>query len=180
MYKRQHQLYVKTLQLNHQLANEINDLQDKNNHLQNSLKRFQQSQATKKLLHPTFVDQGKYYRQRWEDYIHLSLNDYNTKFLGGIKNIKITLSNQTDFQIDRASVKVSYYRANGDLFKTENIAFQKIPSQKTQTITAPDSKRGMSVKIQFLKIRSREMNFCWDKNKKIAAGEEDPYRCKKK
>lgn len=177
MYRRQHQLYVEKTQLISQLTTEINQLQNQNTALQQSIRKMQQARAASELLQPTFIDQQKYYRQNWKNYIRLSVNDYQTGFLGGINNIKIKISNQTDYAIDEVTAIVRYFRANGQLFKTENIRFGNIPPQKSRRITAPDSRRGMSIKAHITRITSRSMNFCWWEGKKVTAGNDDPYRC---
>lgn len=177
MFKRQHHLYADTLALNHKLASEINHLQDNNSHLENTLQHFQQKEATKKLLKPTFMSQQKYDRQHWEDYIQFSVNDYKTTFLGGIKNLKLTVNNRSDYTLNKVEIQLLYYRANGDLYKKETIEASLIPSGKSQTLKAPNSRRGVRVKAEFSKITCREMNFCWDKNKKTNPDDQDPYRC---
>ncbi len=177
MYRRQHQLYQETLQLNRRLTTEIGQLQKQNDNLRQSIRQMQQAEAASNLLHPTFIDQQKYYRQNWKNYIHLSLNDYSTGFLGGIKNIKVTISNQTDYALDEATAVVNYYRASGELFKSETIHVKNIPPQKSRQVNAPDSRRGMSVKARLTRITSRTMNFCWWEDKKTAPGDDDPFKC---
>ncbi len=177
MYRRQHHLYQETLQLNRQLATEVDQLQKQNDNLRQSIRQMQRAEAASDLLRPTFVDQQKYYRQNWKNYIHLSLNNYSTGFLGGVKNIKVTVSNQTDYTLDEATAVVNYYRANGELFKSETVHVKNIPPQQRRKVSAPDSRRGMSIKARLTRITSRTMNFCWWEDKKAAPGEDDPYKC---
>jgi len=177
MYKNQKRLYKETLDLNRNLAAEVNDLLKQKDNLQQSIRQLQQADATQEIQQPTFINQKQYYRKHWKEYIHLSANDYKTGFLGGIKDLKININNQTDFRINRAVVKIYYYRANGDLFKTENVSLKNIAAQTSRSVSAPESPRGLSVKVDFIKITSRSMNFCYNKNKKPTSNNSDPYKC---
>lgn len=177
LYRKQHHLYLKTLKLNHELTAEINNVRQENETFRQTIQQMQRAKATSALLRPTFVDQQKYYRQNWQNYIQVSLNDYATGLLGGIHDLKISVKNRTDYALDQVSIQIQYLRSNGKLFKTETVTLNRIAAQKQKQITAPDSRRGMSVKADFIKITSREMNFCWSVNKKVKAGDEDPYRC---
>lgn len=177
MYRRQHHLYSDTLRLNRQLVSEIDQLQAQNDALKQSILQMQRAKASEKLLHPTFIDQQKYYRKNWKNYIRLSVNNYETGFLGGLKNIKIAVSNQTDYSLDEVAVSINYYRASGQLFKTETLHLKNIPPKNKHWISAPDSRRGMSIKAKLTRITSRTMNFCWWEGKKPKSGDDDPFRC---
>ncbi len=177
LYRKQHHLYLKTLKLNHALTSEIKDVRQENETFRQTIEQMQQAKAASNLLRPTFVDQQKYYRQNWKNYIQLSLNDYKTGLIGGVRDVKIGVSNHTDYVLDRVAVAVQYFRANGKLFKTETVILKDVAAQKKKEVAAPDSRRGMSVKVLFTRITSREMNFCWWKNKKVHADDDDPYRC---
>lgn len=142
-----------------------------------TIQQMQQAKAASTLLRPTFVDQQKYYRQNWENYIQLSLNKYKTGLLGGVHNLKIIVNNKTDYTLDQVAVQVQYFRSNGKLFKTETVTANSLSPQKQKQLPAPDSRRGMSIKAHFVKITSREMNFCYRRDKKLKPTEEDPYRC---
>ena len=176
-YRHEQQRNSRTLEMNRKLVTEIRDLQQQNTTLQQTIEQMQQAAAASHMLHPTFVDQQKYYRQNWENYIHLKLNDYETGFLGGIKNAQVTLTNNTDYTLDRVTVQLQYFRANGASFKTETLVLTDIPAQKSKRVKAPDSRRGMSLKAHLTRMTSRTMNFCWQKDKKVAPGDDDPYRC---
>jgi hypothetical protein len=124
-----------------------------------------------------FVDQREYYRRNWQQFIAVSNSDYRTGLLGGIKDLKIIVRNQSDYPLDNVVVAVEYMRSNGDVFKTEQYTINNIPSKGTQSVTASNSRKGMKVKLKLISITSQAMNFCWAYNKPAPAGNPDPYQC---
>lgn len=138
---------------------------------------MQQAKEDAPALKGTFVDRKKYFHQNWKNYIHVSLNDYKTGLLGGVKGIKVIANNDTEFPIDNIVVQVAYYRSNGKVFKTEQITLNDLKAKSSKSVTAPDSRRGMSLKLSLERITSQEMNFCWSAAKKVSPGDNDPYQC---
>lgn len=177
MYRTQHRLYKKTLQANYSLAAHIRELQQANQQVTQGIEQIQQSQVHDAQVRGNFVDQRKYYREHWQNYIHISLNDYKTGLLGGVHGIKVLVSNDTEFPLDNVVASIQYYRANGKLFKTEQVAVNNVKAKSSASASAPDSRKGMSVKLVLARITSQQMNFCWSKDKTAAPGERDPYAC---
>lgn len=177
MYRNQRKLYQKTLQANYSLVAGMNELRKKDEQLTRGMQQIQQAQADAPMLKGTFVDRKKYFRQNWKSYIHVSLNDYKTGLLGGVRDIRVTAENGSEFPLDNVAVQVQYFRSNGKLFKTEHIVLNDIRAQSSKSLPAPDSRRGMSIRLKLDRITSQAMNFCWSADKKIAAGDNDPYQC---
>jgi hypothetical protein len=177
MYRDQHKLYQKTLQANYSLVTQLNELRQKDQQIQQGMQQMQEAQQIAPQLKGTFIDQKKYFRQNWQNYIHVSLNDYKTSLLGGVRDVKVIVNNDTEFALDNVTALVQYYRANGKLFKTEHISINNIPAKSSKNMAAPDSRRGMSIKLQLQRITSQDMNFCWAADKKISPGTDDPYQC---
>ncbi|ATL45940.1 hypothetical protein COR50_01500 [Chitinophaga caeni] len=126
---------------------------------------------------PTFVDRRVYFRKNWDQFITIHHGDYKTGFLGGIKDLKISISNQTEYQLDNVEIEVRYLRSKGDVFKTERYTLKNIREQSTASVKAADSRKGMKVMVRLISITSQAMNFCWSYDKKAAAGDEDPFKC---
>lgn len=177
LYRTQHRLYQKTLQANYSLVTQMNELRQKDQQLKQGIQQIQQAQIDAPMLKGTFIDRKKYFRQNWENYIHISLNDYKTGLLGGVRDIKVIATNDTEFPIDNIVVELQYFRSNGKLFKTENLSLNDIKAKSSKSIAAPDSRRGMSLKLKPNRITSQEMNFCWSSGKKAVPGNNDPYQC---
>lgn len=177
MYRNQHKLYQKTLQANYSLNTHLRELEQKNQQITQAIQQMQQAEAAAPLLKATFVDQRKYYRQNWKNYIHVSLNNYKTGFLGGIHHLKVKVNNDTEFSLDHVVVLLKYYRSNDKLFKTEKVSIGPVKAKSSQNVSAPESRKGMKVKLQLERITSQKMNFCWSAGKKAAPGDNDPYQC---
>lgn len=76
-------------------------------------------------------------------------NSYHVAWLfGGITDLKITVTNNSDYTLDMVKVKVSYIKASGGLYKEEYVSFNKIEPHSSVTEAAPDSDRGTSVTIE--------------------------------
>jgi hypothetical protein len=125
----------------------------------------------------TFVDRREYFRKNWKQYISLNTGDYKTGFLGGIRNLRITLRNQTEYPLDNAVVMVEYLRGNGDVFKSEPYTIHNIPAKGVQTVQASNSRKGTKVNIRLMSVTSQAMNFCWSHDKKAQPGDPDPWAC---
>ncbi len=177
MYRHQRHLYLETRQANYSLVARMRELQQRNQQVSRGLEQIQEAQEAAPQLKGTFVDRRKYFRQNWSNYIHVSLNDYKTGLLGGVKDIRMVVSNGTEFSLDNVSATLSYYRANGQLFKTEHLSLDRIPAKTTRQVSAPDSRRGMKVSLRLERITSQDLNFCWSAGKKPAPGDPDPYQC---
>jgi hypothetical protein len=177
LYRGQHRLYRKTLQANYTLVTRLNELRQKDQQMEQGMQQIQQANQDAPALHATFIDRRKYYRQNWENYIHVSLNDYKTGFLGGVKDVRVTVSNGTEFPLDNVTAQLSYYRATGKLFKTEQVSLLNVAAGASKSVRAPDSRKGMKVSLRLERITSQQMNFCWSASRKPAPGDEDPWEC---
>lgn len=124
-----------------------------------------------------FVDRREYFRRNWKQYISVNTGDYKTGFLGGIKNLKVQVRNQTEYPLDNAVVSVQYLRNNGDVFKTEQYTVHNIPAKGVQSVQASDSRKGGKVNIRLMSVTSQPMNFCWSADKKVAPTDPDPFAC---
>ncbi|RPD41313.1 hypothetical protein EG028_11605 [Chitinophaga barathri] len=165
------------LRVNEQLLNENRDLK---NSLTLSNRTAEQIAGRKDMqvqAQATFVDRREYFRKNWKQYISLNTGDYKTGFLGGIKNLEITLRNQTEYPVDNAVVMVEYVRGNGDVFKSEPYTIHNIPAKGVQTVHASNSRKGTKVNIRLISVTSQAMNFCWSHDKKVMPGDQDPWAC---
>lgn len=70
------------------------------------------------------------------------------QLFGGISDLRITVTNNSDYLVDIVKVKVSYIKANGALYKEEKLYFNQLGAHSTQTLDAPKSNRGTKVSIE--------------------------------
>ena len=177
LYRREHGLYEKTLKNNKELVQQMRDIKQKDESISQAMNQMSSSQVQRENMPARFVDQKAYYREHWDNFIHINTNNYKTGLLGGIKNLKVEVSNQTDFKLDNIETTVIYKRANGEVFKKENVTINNIPSKGKASAAAPDSRAGSSVDIKLSKITSQDMNFCWTIDKADLPRASDPFAC---
>ena len=120
--------------------------------------------------------QRKFYRNNWHEFITLEKNKYTYNDLGGIYNLKLNVTNRTDYEIDEVTAQIVYIKTNGDVWKTIEVPIYSIGSNSNKVEPIPDVERSTSVEIQITGIRSKAMQFCyapgnWANNSK------DPYLC---
>lgn len=124
----------------------------------------------------------KTHRMNWEKFIIAVPNDYKQRDIGGIDDLKVIVKNTSPYTIDKVSVKVSYIKANGDVYQTEMLQFDNVPANDNKELFAPKSDRGVKVTCTIIAVTSQEMNFCMDKADKDFSKKtgEDPFKCMEK
>jgi hypothetical protein len=90
-------------------------------------------------------------------YVKAESNDYDTRGLGGISNLEITVNNESDYTLDKVRVKIMFIKANGNVHETkyEDYFFIRPDSKATHKI--PDTKRGTSIKYEIATIKSKAL-----------------------
>jgi chloramphenicol O-acetyltransferase len=76
--------------------------------------------------------------------------------LGGIRNLQITVLNDSKYVLDNVTVEVEYLKANKETFKTESVQFKSVAPNGTATIRMPDTNRGMKVVYKVVRVESKE------------------------
>ncbi|GAA0524516.1 hypothetical protein [Chitinophaga japonensis] len=178
-YFRQQQRVRKILVQNERLLNENRDLQQSLRSVSGTAQQIAERKEQQQRQQGKFVERRAYYRRNWQQFIAVSTNDYRTGFLGGIKNLELTVRNQTEYPLDNVVVTVQYLRSNGEVFKTERYTISEVPAKGTRSIEAAASRKGMKVQLKLISITSQAMNFCWAYDKPVPAGAPDPYECVK-
>jgi hypothetical protein len=87
----------------------------------------------------------------------LKANDYNVGSFGGIRNLEMTLQNNSKYLLDRVTVEISYLNPEGIILKTDNIYFQSIQPGDAAVIPVNKTKRGVKVNYKITKIESKEL-----------------------
>lgn len=91
----------------------------------------------------------------WKDKIILNVSSFSIE-LGGIRDVKISVTNLLPVTIDKLVVKIYYVKANGGVFKTEYVEFKSI-SPATQSFgSAPDSNRGIELEKEISSVKINE------------------------
>ena len=109
--------------------------------------------------------------------IQVTTNQFSVDGFGGISNLEVIVTNNTDYTIDQITVAIDYIKQNDGIYKTEYLTFNNIPPNQNKSLAAPDSNRGLSVKLTKTAITASELNLCYDSNIPPIIGDPDPFRC---
>ena len=90
------------------------------------------------------------------DMVSIKSNDYYVVAFGGIRNLQLTVLNDSKYVLDKVTVKVDYVRPNGATLKSDNISFKAVSPNGSSTIRMPDTNRGVKVYYKIVKVESKE------------------------
>jgi hypothetical protein len=176
-YCQQQRHVRKVLSENQRLWNENRDLRKSLAQSGAAAQQITSRQEVQQRVAGQFIERRAYYRRNWQQFIAVTAGNYRTGFLGGIRDLDITVRNQTEYSLDNVVVKVAYMRNNDEVFKTEQYTINNIPEKGSRSIRASNSRKGSKVQVTLLSITSQPMNFCWSVNKAVPAGNPDPFEC---
>jgi len=89
--------------------------------------------------------------------VSVSSNDYVRGAFGGIKNLEITVRNNTRYSLDKVYVELQYMKPSEQALKTEVIEFSSVAPRGTSTLKIPDSQRGIRVQVKIKRISSQQL-----------------------
>jgi hypothetical protein len=90
--------------------------------------------------------------------LSLKANDYVVGSFGGIRNLEITLQNDSKYLLDKVAAELQYLNPEGMILKTENIYFQSVSPGQKETVAVKKSKRGVKINYKITSIESRVLN----------------------
>jgi len=90
--------------------------------------------------------------------VEVTSNDYQRVAFGGIRNLQLTISNDSKYTLDNVMVELLYLRPNEQPLKTENIVFRAVNPHGYSTIRVPDTNRGIKVSFKIIHIESKQLN----------------------
>lgn len=82
----------------------------------------------------------------------LTANEYIVGSFGGIRNLKMTLQNDSRFLVEKVTVEIQYLNPEGIIVKTDNIVFKSLSPGDKSTIAVEKTKRGVKVGYKIVKI----------------------------
>lgn len=88
--------------------------------------------------------------------VSVKANDYIVGSFGGIRNLEMTLQNESKYLLDKVTVEIKYLNPEGIILKTEHLLFQSVFPGGTETIAVKKSKRGTKVAYKITNIESKE------------------------
>ncbi|WP_366183896.1 DUF4339 domain-containing protein [Flavobacterium ovatum] len=134
--------------------------------------------AEKARINAELTEKNRSYRNNIEQYVGASTNRYSYNELGGISNLDIIVTNNTEYLLNEVNIAVDYIKDNGGIYKTEIVTIYNIPAKQDKSTSAPESNRGTSVNAKVQSISSNKLHMCYDNSFAPKAGEIDPYFCR--
>lgn len=83
-------------------------------------------------------------------------NDYKRVAFGGIRDLRLTVTNNSNFELDQVFVELQYIKPSEQPLRTEQIQFGAIAANESSTIRIPDTNRGIKVTYRIIKINSKQ------------------------
>ena len=93
-------------------------------------------------------------RDNITEYVTVTTNDYKFSEMGGIKDLEIVVTNNTDYTLDNVRFEITYIKKNGGVWKNKEIDTDMIGSKSYMTIKVPDTDRGTSVRCRVISVES--------------------------
>ncbi len=90
--------------------------------------------------------------------LSINPNNYLVGSFGGIRNLEMTLQNDSKYLLDKVIVELRYLNPEGVILKTENIHFQSVQPGGKETVTVKKSKRGVKIAYKITKIESKDIS----------------------
>lgn len=128
-------------------------------------------------INDELTEKNRNYRNNIEEFVVANTNQYSYDELGGISNLDIIVTNNTEYMLDEVNIAVDYIKDNGGIYKTEIVTIYNIPAKQDKSASAPESNRGTSVTTKISSISSKKLHMCYDNTFAPKAGEIDPYFC---
>ncbi|MBL0307305.1 MAG: hypothetical protein IPQ25_15120 [Chitinophagaceae bacterium] len=88
--------------------------------------------------------------------LQLKANEYSVAAFGGIRNLKMTLQNDSRYLLDKVSVELNYLNPEGKVVKTEKIDFNYIQPGAEATIAVNKTSRGVKLDYKITSIELKE------------------------
>lgn len=88
----------------------------------------------------------------------LLANEYLVGSFGGIRNLELTLQNNSNYLLDKVAVTIEYLNPEGIIIKTENIYFQSVHAGEKETLAVKKTKRGVKIAYRITKIESKDIS----------------------
>jgi hypothetical protein len=89
-------------------------------------------------------------------YLQVESNDYKVGVFGGINDLRLTVVNNSSYELDKVVLQVDYLKPKGEPVETEKYTYFSIPAHGKKTLDIPPSKRGVKVKYRILDAKSKE------------------------
>jgi len=90
--------------------------------------------------------------------LSLNPNNFVVGSFGGIRNLEMTLHNDSKYALNKVTAEINYLNPEGIILKTDNVYFQSIAPGETSTVAVQKTKRGVRITYKIIKIEPKEIN----------------------
>jgi len=90
------------------------------------------------------------------DLVSIASNDYKRVAFGGIRNLQLTVTNNSKYELDNVIVELQYLKPSEEPLRTENIRFRGVAPNGSSTIKIPDTNRGIKISYKIINIESKQ------------------------
>jgi hypothetical protein len=99
----------------------------------------------------------------WYQFLRVDVDpNYTVSPLGGIQNVYVTITNDSDYLISHLVYEVGYIKQNGDFWKSEEVIQHDIQPKSSIRVRVPDSHRGFRVNKPYIGfIAINNLNYKW-------------------
>jgi hypothetical protein len=89
--------------------------------------------------------------------LSLRANDFSIGSFGGIKNLEMTLQNDSKYLLDKVVVEIRYLNPEGMTIITDDIHFKSVYPGAAETVAVKKSRRGVKIAYKITRIESKEI-----------------------
>jgi hypothetical protein len=89
--------------------------------------------------------------------VGVEANKYKTGVLGGISDLRLTISNNSLYPLDQVEVEVRYLGPEKRVVKTQVLLFNDVPAGEQKTLEVPQTNRGVTVDYTITRINSKAL-----------------------
>lgn len=153
--------FISTKNENEQLAQQLTASTQQ---IQVETQKKEQAEKDKKEKLAAATKRNMEYRNNWYKYINVGTKNYKAYGLGGIEDVVLQAVNNTEFPLDLVVVELTYWKENGDVFKTETVSIADVAAKNSVLQDAPGSTRGTRLSVEIVKVTARKFSFCFDRS----------------
>jgi hypothetical protein len=89
-----------------------------------------------------------------ESMVSVTSNDYKRVAFGGIRNLELTVTNDSKFILDKVTVELQYLKPSEEPLKTELVQFHSVSPNGAMTMKIRDTNRGIKVLYKIIDIQA--------------------------
>ncbi|MEO5998615.1 MAG: IPT/TIG domain-containing protein [Chitinophagaceae bacterium] len=90
------------------------------------------------------------------EYVKVSSSQFKKRAFGGLKDLTVTVQNDSKYDLDNVKVSVAYKTKNEREIRDKTIDFPNVKAHSSSSIDLPDSRRGRRVSFSIIEISSKQ------------------------